>query len=382
MPSILYLCEYGSVNGGENSLLTLLPYVKAAGFDVSVASPETGLLAERLAEIGIRHIPFSCWKDCGERFSLDENRSRLGSLLQAHAPDILHSNSLSMSRLSGPVLRELNDGSESQMTGIGHLRDIIKLNRQVITDLNEQTQLIAVSQATLDFHVAQGLDAKKCVVLHNGVDQTKFFPALQDSANSKASLHQELQLAPEKQLIGWVGQLGARKGLDVLVEAAKIVVPKFPQAHFIVCGTRHSVKDEAIAYVNDAYEEIKESGLSDSFSFLEHRPDIDQLMRQWCMLVHTAKQEPLGRVLLEAAASGLPVVATQVGGTAEIFPNEEAILVEPHQPAQTAESILQLLRSDELRHSYSEKVLARSHYFAIDSIAESFVSLYQTAVKE
>ena len=74
MPSILYLCEYGSVNGGENSLLTLLPYVKAAGFDVSVASPETGLLTERLAEIGIRHIPFSCWDSNGERFSLKENR--------------------------------------------------------------------------------------------------------------------------------------------------------------------------------------------------------------------------------------------------------------------------------------------------------------------
>ncbi|MGY8769591.1 MAG: glycosyltransferase family 4 protein [Pirellulales bacterium] len=378
MPSILYLCEYGTVNGGENSLLTLLPYVKAAGFDVTVASPGTGLLVERLSNIGVAHIPFSCWDDCGRRFSLAENRSRLATLLQAQAPDIHHSNSLSMSRLSGPVLREFNENATSKIIGIGHLRDILKLNRQVITDLNEQSQLIAVSQATLDFHVTQGLDVSRSIVLHNGVDRTKFFPNAQDASITKPSLHEELQLDSDKPLIGWVGQLGARKGLDVLVAAATTVVAEFPQAHFVVCGSRHSVKDEAIAYVKDAYEVIEQSGLSDSFSFLEHRPDIDQLMRHWCMLVHTAKQEPLGRVLLEAAASGLPVVATAVGGTAEIFPNDEAILVAPNQPAQTAESILGLLRSDELRRSYSEKVLARSKYFDIESIAESFISLYQT----
>ena len=68
-------------------------------------------------------------------------------------------------------------------------------------------------------------------------------------------------------------------------------------------------------------------------------------------MVHTARQEPLGRVLLEAAASGVPIVATDVGGTAEIFPRESktAILV----PADDAQSVVystsQLLSDDDLR---------------------------------
>jgi len=62
-------------------------------------------------------------------------------------------------------------------------------------------------------------------------------------------------------------------------------------------------------------------------------------------LVHPARQEPLGRVLLEAAASGLPVVATAVGGTAEIFPpgSHSAVLVPPDDPAGLAGAVLDLL---------------------------------------
>jgi glycosyltransferase involved in cell wall biosynthesis len=67
------------------------------------------------------------------------------------------------------------------------------------------------------------------------------------------------------------------------------------------------------------------------------------------LLVHAARQEPLGRVLLEAAACGLPVVATDVGGTREIFPTEQdgAVLVPVDDDAAMAEAICGLLSDDE-----------------------------------
>jgi glycosyltransferase involved in cell wall biosynthesis len=71
------------------------------------------------------------------------------------------------------------------------------------------------------------------------------------------------------------------------------------------------------------------------------------------LLVHAARQEPLGRVLLESAASGLPVVATDVGGTREIFPTEEdgAVLVPADDAAAIANAVTILLRNDERRRS-------------------------------
>ena len=72
-------------------------------------------------------------------------------------------------------------------------------------------------------------------------------------------------------------------------------------------------------------------------------------MRNWDLLVHPARQEPLGRVLLEAAAIGLPIIATDVGGTREIFPNGEAILFERDNTVQLASQLMALHDDSEHR---------------------------------
>ena len=66
------------------------------------------------------------------------------------------------------------------------------------------------------------------------------------------------------------------------------------------------------------------------------RSDVDRMLGEATLLVHPARQEPLGRVLLEAAAAGIAVVTTTVGGTREIFPPDRnaAILVPPTIPSR------------------------------------------------
>jgi glycosyltransferase involved in cell wall biosynthesis len=72
------------------------------------------------------------------------------------------------------------------------------------------------------------------------------------------------------------------------------------------------------------------------------------VLKELTLLVHPARQEPLGRVLLEAAATGLPIVATDVGGTQEIFPlgTNSARLIEPDDAVSLADAVIELL-SDE-----------------------------------
>jgi glycosyltransferase involved in cell wall biosynthesis len=72
---------------------------------------------------------------------------------------------------------------------------------------------------------------------------------------------------------------------------------------------------------------------------------VPRLLNELAVLVHPARQEPLGRVLLEAAASGVPIVATDVGGTAEIFPplSQTARLVPSDNPEAVARETALLL---------------------------------------
>jgi glycosyltransferase involved in cell wall biosynthesis len=74
-------------------------------------------------------------------------------------------------------------------------------------------------------------------------------------------------------------------------------------------------------------------------------------LNEFTVLAHAARQEPLGRVLLEATASATPVVATDVGGTREIFGSDPcgALLVPPDEPGAMADAILRLLTNAALR---------------------------------
>ena len=74
-----------------------------------------------------------------------------------------------------------------------------------------------------------------------------------------------------------------------------------------------------------------------------------ELLAELTLLVHPARQEPLGRVLLEAAAAGVPVVATDVGGTREIFSDDEAELIVPDDVAALAAAIERMLADESLR---------------------------------
>src|SRR4051812_8396101 len=103
MPRILILCEYPTTLGGEHSMLSTLPTVAAAGFDVLVAAPAIGPLAQSLRSANVEHLSWESHDAAGVRFPLTTIRSSLAAVLQFARPDLIHANSLSVARISGPV---------------------------------------------------------------------------------------------------------------------------------------------------------------------------------------------------------------------------------------------------------------------------------------
>jgi len=245
--------------------------------------------------------------------------------------------------------------AELQLPSVAHLRDIVRLSAQATADLGRHRRLLAVSEAVRAYHVAQGLPAEKTHVLHNGIDLDEFRPR-----PPTGYLHHELGLPPDAQLIGTIGQIGLRKGQDVLLRAAAMIADRSP-AHWLIIGERHSETDESRQYESQLHG-MADGPLKGRVHFLGRRDDVPRLLAELTLLVHPARQEPLGRVLLEAAASGVAIVATAVGGTPEIFPpgSESARLVPPDDPAALAAAMLELLGDEPLRQRLSVAARCRA----------------------
>ena len=339
---VLILTEYGVLNGGENSLLSVLD-VLPPRWRFEAIVPEGSPLAEEFAARGIPGHSLEFRDSQGQRLPQPQIRQRLADRIQQVAPDLIHANSLSMSRLLGPLV------CERTAPKLGYLRDILKLSQKAIADLNQLSALVAVSQATADFHCQHGLDPALVHVIHNGVDLDRFGPLPADQREEKR--RQRWQLDPEDQVLLFVGQLGMRKGIDLLVPALERLMPEHPCCQLWIVGQRNSGKQEAVEYLERLQQQVAASDWRDRVHWLGRRDDVPELMQCADLLVHPARQEPLGRVLLEACASGLPVVTTSVGGSPEIFEGESlaSCLVPSDDPVSLATAIDHWLRSHDER---------------------------------
>jgi len=354
--TLLIVFEFNTLNGGENSMLAVLALLAGSAdstdsqWQIKAAlpcntSPNNETLTGQLKKLGIETISLNTHQDDGTRKSQDQYRRAFAQVLDQHHPDVVLCNSLSTSRLCGPVTAQAN------VRAAGYLRDIIKLSRKAVDDINQLDRIIAVSHATKDFHVEREMDSHKLHVIYNGVDLEQFHPRLKTLPET-AELKVSLGIPASSPVVLYVGQIGMRKGIDVLVDAFNRLLETVPDSHLLIVGQRHSQKQEAIDYERDA---VGASEHSDHVHWLGRRSDVAQLMAVSDVLLHPARQEPLGRVLLEAAASGLPVITTLVGGSPEIFGcnNSFDLLCRKDDAAAMAARVGELLTDDQIREAVS-----------------------------
>lgn len=371
-PLVLWLNEYPTLNGGERSFLSVLPGLRAEGFEIVAAAPATGELAATLAQQGVTVERFECHGPDDNRRPLPELREALADLLRTTRPALLHANSLAMGRLAGPVAAELC------VPSIAHLRDIVGLSRQAVADLNGHRRLLAVSAATREFQVAQGVGPDRVQVLYNGVDLERFAPRI-----PTGWLHRELGIPSACLLIGTIGQIILRKGQDVLARAAAELADELLRIHYLIIGARYSQKPEAVEFEENLHQLFVDAGLKERVHFLGVRDNLEQLLPELAILVHPARQEPLGRVLLEAAACGRAVIATDVGGTREIFTpgSQTAQLVPPNDHHALAAAIRDMALSEPLRHRLGAAARLRvEQAFDVRTAAAGLAEHYRSCI--
>ncbi len=328
--SVLVFAEYGSVNGGENSFLSVARLLQKNGWSLDVAVAEDSEFANLCRDCDFDIVDFSFNDSTGIRLTQEQLRHRAAEIIRDRNPGLIHCNSLSTSRLFGTVSQSLS------IPCLGYLRDIVKLSRKAISDINACDQIVAVSNATKSFHVARGILESKTDTIYNGADLDKFFPPIPSPGDFEPAQHRPLHCL-------FVGQIGIRKGIDTLLEAVELFAATSGPIELDIVGIRHSQKQEAIDYEEQLLQTSKRLNQQQRIhiAWLGRRNDVPDLMRKSDVLVHPARQEPLGRVLLEALATGLPAVATDVGGTQEIYRGleEYELLCPPDDPPALAERI-------------------------------------------
>jgi glycosyltransferase involved in cell wall biosynthesis len=202
--------------------------------------------------------------------------------------------------------------------------------------LAQARKIIAVSHFTKwELTNYYKIPPNKIRVIHNGVDINKFKPAT-DKRKAKAALG----FNPDDPAIVSVGRLYARKGLFTLIESMPAVVKRFPNAKFIISGKGQS--DEMRKLIIHA----EKLGVKDNIVFTGYYPDkkLPKLYQAADVFAFSTFYEHHPFAVLEAMATGLPVVTTTVGGIPEtIGSGKNGFLVEPFNQAQFSDRILYLL---------------------------------------
>ena len=178
-------------------------------------------------------------------------------------------------------------------------------------------------------------------------------------------------------IITIVGRITPLKGHDYFLKAMAQVVRFMPFVKVWVVGDAPASKQ---VYKEDLQVLVKRLGLTAHVEFLGNRRDVPQILAQTDVLVlSTVTQEAFGRVILEAQAAGVVVVATKVGGVVEIIEHEKTgLLVTPKDPEAMAQAVMRVLKdrklADEMIKEARKKLESK---YTVQQMAESTLRVYE-----
>lgn len=231
-------------------------------------------------------------------------------------------------------------------------------------------RLIALTQRGIEEHLQRGVGRREqWEAVFSGIDLGPFGQGIA----RRLVTREMLGVAPGEFVVGAVGRLEPVKGFAYFVEAARAIAGSVPESRFILVGDG-SLADPLRARAAD---------LGDRFRFLGLRHDVPELMAAFDLCVVPSLNEGMGRVVLEAGAAGVPVVASAVGGIPEIVRDgETGILVAPQCAGAIADSVERLYRDSELRFRLSEAARVVTAEYGLEQMVRRIEDLYERLIEE
>jgi glycosyltransferase involved in cell wall biosynthesis len=368
---VLHLISSGGMYGAESVVATLASNLQNRGEDTIVgifdnAHRPKNDASDRIEKAGVKVIRIPC-SGRADRLTVRAIRE----LIRTEQIDILHSHGykadiygyLATRRLRIPII-----ATRHNQRGLRHTLAIRLYEFLDILFLRRFNTVAAVSDLIAEELLKAGIAPQKVTVIGNGIDVSRFVGA-------SPTLSEELNKG-QRLLIGTAGRLISQKGMEYFLMAASEVLKKFPTLLFGIVGEGpHRPALE---------RSMKDLGIERNVIFTGPRSDMPNVYASFDVFVLPSLEEGMPMTVLEALASGLPVIATKVGAVARlVFPNQTGILVQPREAAGLAAALISLIGDTELRVRLGEngRSLVQNEYSS-SVMSQRYLRLYEELLNE
>jgi glycosyltransferase involved in cell wall biosynthesis len=338
----------------------LLPQLEAAGeLGEAIGISAAGAFVPELEERGIRHVALASSTRGMNLFSDLRAVGQLWRVLRREKPDILHTHNPKpgvYGRIVGklarvPIVVNTVHGLYATPDSSILKRGIVYMLEWIASRFSD-AELI---QSPEDFYFLlerRIVSRSKLRLLGNGVDLERFRP---DPAR-RDEVRKELGLKDDQIAVGLVARLVEEKGVPELIEAAERLGDRYV---VFVVGPRDPEKSDAVS------EELLSKAESNGVRFLGMRRDVERIYQAMDLFVLPSHREGFPRAAMEAAASGLPVIATNIRGCRQVVEDGITGFLFPVRDVDAlTEAITRIGDNPELRSSQSRASVdrARIHF--------------------
>lgn len=329
---ILFVNHASNLTGASISCLSLITGL-GKGYEPVFATREEGPIISRLKESGIKSYVLKNRGFLGIKYI-----SMFLKILREEKINLIHLNTLTpLCKYAGIA------GFLKNIPIVWFVREnpLISRSRRLRFWLKRlSSKIIFVDSNTKEQLLGNDL-RDRAEVVYNGVDTESFRPF-----ESNFFLRM-FNIDRDKLLIGYIGQITERKGIEHLVKALPLIKKKTSNFKLLIIGG-HKAGDEA--YFSMIKEMIKGLSLEEDVYFTGVVEDVSSAINNLDIIVLPSLEERCSRVLIESLACGKPAVATRVGGTPEIIKDGlNGFLVNPEDPEDLAGAALKLLEDRGLR---------------------------------
>lgn len=325
--------------GGALQVLFLLRGLPAHGVDSVLACPPGSAIAAAAREEGMQVREVSMGGDLDLPLV-----GRLTRLIRAERPDLVHLHS----RRGADVLGGLAARRAGVPAVLSRRVDNPEPRPWVALKYRLYDHVITISQAIRQVLLAEGVPAGKVTCVPSAVDTERYRPG-----GDRERFRREFGLEADELTVGMAAQFIPRKGHRVLVDAAPAVLQAHPRTRFLLFG--QGPEEFAVR------RRVTEAGLGERFAFAGFRDDLEELLPCLDLLAHPASMEGLGVILLQAAACGVPAVATRAGGIPEaVAEGETGVLVAPGDARALGRALAELLGDAQRRRALGKTARARA----------------------
>ncbi len=364
---VLHVITDTNIGGAGRYLLNLLVQPAFDNIDIIVACPD-GQLGTRIDNAGLERVDIS-----GKDVSFSAPLTfELMKPMREFAPDIVHTHSSLSGRIAAKTLGIPVVYTKHNLVRIPSASGEVPpaagpIKRQVnaITARALSDGVIAVSQGVYDELIESGIDSSLVTCIPNGIDLSPYKPL---------DLFKKRQES-EQILIGTVARLHPQKALEVMLEAAKIVLASLPKAKFIIGGIGPLEE-----FLKAKIRKLKLEPFVKMVGFVE---DVPGFLSKLDIYALSSDYEGLPLAVLEAMAQGLPIASTAVGGVPEaVVDGENGFLVERRNSRLLAQSIVRLAVDPQLAAQMGRASRKRMEtLFDAKIMAHKTVQVYHKALK-